>query len=175
MREYERRRDRELAGTTRSRAPAFPVESPSDQALRERYVGPLGMSGTTEPSASAYAAGTTGTMQRSPEPSAVGTSGAIEPRRPVPAVGTAGAPDRGRPRRSLLESIPRPSGANGVWLEFDGARWYSAGAAASFTPDRFEPVGVYHGFPVYRDKNGNQDQIWVSVVQDGPIAPYVKH
>src|SRR5215216_1529069 len=34
MREYERRRQHELAGTTGSRAPSFPVESPSDQALR---------------------------------------------------------------------------------------------------------------------------------------------
>jgi hypothetical protein len=61
-----------------------------------------------------------------------------------------------------------------VWLEFDGARWYSAGEAAPFTPDRFEPAGMYRGFPVYREKGGSANRIWVSVVLDGPLAPYVR-
>jgi hypothetical protein len=49
MREYERRRDRELAGTTGSRAPSFPVESPSLQALRDERIGSVGTSGIVEP------------------------------------------------------------------------------------------------------------------------------
>jgi hypothetical protein len=42
MRAYERVRDRELAGTTGSRAPAFPVRSPSIPVAEERAVGTAG-------------------------------------------------------------------------------------------------------------------------------------
>lgn len=173
VREYERRRDRELAGTTGSRAPSFPVQSPSGQALRDRPVAAVGTTGTIEPSPRMTTVSTGATLEPAPEPSAVGTAGTIEPRA-ISSVGTAGRPDRGRPRRTLVEWIPRPSGPNGVWLEFNGARWYADGLAASFSSDRFEPVGEYRGFPVYRDKTTGKNEIWVSVVKDGPLAPYVK-
>jgi hypothetical protein len=172
MREYERRRDRELAGTTGSRAPSFPVAVATDRAPREPAPGTAGMSvvGTTgivatgERSASG-ATGTTG---------AVGTTGANTPPNPTMAIGTTYSPDRGRNRRSLIESIPPPGPINGVWLEFNGARWYLDGPAATFSPDRFEPVGEYRGFPVYRDKSSTRNEIWISVVKDGPVAPYTK-
>ena len=84
-------------------------------------------------------------------------------------------PDLGRPRRtSILTAVSRTNGANGVWLAFNGARWYSSGPANVFSPDRFEPIGEYHGFPVYRNKTSGTDEIWVSVVKDGPVAPYAK-
>lgn len=143
MRVYERRRERELAGTTGSHTPTFPVGSPSVPAPRERIV-------TSE--------------------GAVGTGGTIVPRA-VP--GEAVLSTRSGPRRTVI--TPVASGAtNGVWLEFDGGRWYSSGPAASFSAGRFEPVGVHKGFPVYRDKNTGSDEIWVSVVKDGPLAPYKK-
>ena len=145
MRVYERRRERELAGTTGSHVPSFPVESPSVPAPRERTVGTAG---------------------------AVGTAGTVVPR---VASESAVVPARARPRRtSIITAASGTSAANGVWLEFSGARWYSDGPAASFSPDRFEPVGEYHGFPVYRDKTSGSDDIWVSVVRDGPLAPYAK-
>ncbi len=145
MRVYERRRERELAGTTGSHVPTFPVESPSIPAAPDRLVGTAG---------------------------AVGTSGAIVPR---PAEDSAVLADRARPRRTSIMTATPPSGAaNGIWLEFGGARWYSHGAAVSFSPDRFEPVGEYRGFPVYRDKNDRSSDIWISVVKDGPLAPYKK-
>jgi hypothetical protein len=147
VREYERRRDGELAGTTGSRVPSFPVQSPSDPAPRDRPV-------------------TTGTIEPAPRMTRVGSGVILEPA-PEP-------PDRGQSRRTLVESIPRPSGADGVWLEFNGARWYADGPAAPFSPDRFEPVGEYHGFAVYRHKASGKDAIWVSAVKNGPLAPYVK-
>ena len=61
-----------------------------------------------------------------------------------------------------------------MWLEFDGARWYADGPAATFSPDRFEPVGDYRGFAVYRDRTNRKNEIWISVVKDGPLAPYSK-
>lgn len=145
MRVYERRRERELAGTTGSHVPTFPVGSPSTPAAPDRLVGTAGV---------------------------VGTSGVIVPR---VAEDSAVLADRARPRRTSLITATPPSGAaNGVWLEFGGARWYSDGPAASFSPDRFEPVGEYRGFPVYRDKNGGSGDIWVAAVKDGPLAPYRK-
>jgi hypothetical protein len=144
MRVYERRRDRELAGTTGSHAPTFPVSSPS--------VPPTDRSVATE--------------------EAVGTGGSSVPR----AVSESALQSiRTRPRRtSILTGTAHSDAASGVWLEFDGARWYSDGPAVSFSPDRFIPMGEYHGFPVYRDKAGSSDDIWVSVVKDGPLAPYRK-
>jgi hypothetical protein len=168
MREYERRRDRELAGTTGSRAPSFPVQGPSAQLVRERSVGAVGTTGMIEPSPRTTDVTTDVAREITPAPSAGGT---IDPRATSP-VGTAGRLDRGRSRRALIETFPRPSGANGVWLEFNGARWYSGGATTSFSADRFEAVGEYRGFPVYRDKASGKNEIWVSVVKDGPLALY---
>ena len=173
MREYERRRDRELAGTTGSRAPSFPVQSPSAQVLRERTVGAVGTTGMIEPSPRTTELTTDVALETAPAPSAMGSGGTIDSRATSP-VGTAGRLDRGRSRRALIETFPRPSGANGVWLEFNGARWYAGGATTSFSPDRFEAVGEYRGFPVYRDKASGKNEIWVSVVKDGPLALYVK-
>lgn len=99
----------------------------------------------------------------------VGTAGSIVPR----VVDMTPAPPR-NPRQPALETIPRPRGTNGVWLEFNGARWFSAGDAVSYSADRFTAIGTYHGFTVYRDRTGSQDEIWVPAVTDGPLAPYRK-
>jgi len=80
-----------------------------------------------------------------------------------------------RPRRTTIETIPRPrTGNRGVWLDFVGQRWYSAGTSSSYSPDRFTKVGEYRGFPVYVEKSGKMDTIWVQVVNGGPLAPYAK-
>jgi hypothetical protein len=136
MRAYERLRDRDLAGTTGSRVPTFPVAGTSAPPPVERVVG---------------------------------TAGTI-----VPPPVVAPAPILERPARTAVESIPRPSGANGVWIQFNGTRWYSDGEAVPYSPDRFAQIGDYRGFPVYRDKSSTKNQIWVAVVKDGPLAPYAK-
>jgi hypothetical protein len=174
VREYERRRDGELAGTTGSRLPSFPGQSPSDQALRLAAAGAMGATGTAgalEPSLAGSPLITTPRWNAAA--AAVGTSGGVDDRA-VSVVGTGGAADRGLARRTLVETIPRPSGANGVWLEFNGARWYADGPATTFSPDRFVPAGQYRGFPVYREKSAENDVIWIEVVKDGPLAPYVR-
>jgi hypothetical protein len=145
MRVYERRRERELAGTTGSHVPTFPVDSPSVPPPPDRIV---------------------------PDERVAGTGGSSVPR-VVSDAGSAVMPERTRPRRTVMTPVENGV-ANGVWLEFNGARWYSDGAASSFSAERFEPVGEYRGFPVYRDKTGNTNDIWVSVVKDGPLAPYRK-
>ena len=173
MREYERRREGELAGTTGSRAPSFPVAVATEPAPGERASGTTGVTGALNVVGTSGTTSVVATGTRGGEPGPVGTSGRMESVVPT-AVGTVGVPDRARPRRSLIETIARPSAANGVWLEFNGTRWYADGPATSFSPDRFEPVGEYRGFPVYRDKMSRKDEIWVSVVKDGPVAPYTK-
>jgi hypothetical protein len=44
----------------------------------------------------------------------------------------------------------------------------------SYNADRFTPVGSYRGFPVYKDKTDSSDTVYVTVVKDGPLAPYAK-
>jgi hypothetical protein len=163
MTSYERKREGDIAGTTASRTPAFPVDVASDieyqrveRQARQAII------------ARAIAAG-----GASEAPAAVGTTGTIVAPQPAPAAGTI---DRARPQRTIVQMIPTPQRAttNGVWLEFSGARWYADGTAVSFSIDRFEPIGDYRGFPVYREKNGRSNAIWVSVVKDGPVAPYAK-
>ena len=91
-------------------------------------------------------------------------------------VGTGGTIVPAQPTRVRVGTIPEArTNLQGVWIEFDGARWYHNGAVTSYNPDRFLPVGSYRGFPVYKDKTDASDTIYVSVVQDGPLAPYSKH
>ena len=104
---------------------------------------------------------------------AVGTSG-VEIFEPViieAPLEVASAP----PTPTGMESIPRPRGTTGIWIEFEGARWYHDGAAQSYTPERFARAGDYHGFPVYREKGRAADRIWIATVTSGPLAPYKKH
>jgi hypothetical protein len=136
LRVYERRRDHDLAATTGSRTPSFPVESSSTAPAAERAVG------------------TTGTIV----PAGVGAANAV-PHAP----------------RTVMETIQRPrGGSNGVWLDFVGVRWYSSGASASYSADRFTKVGEYRGFPVYVETVGSKDTIWVQVTNGGPLAPYAR-
>ena len=152
MRTYERRRDRELAGTTGSRTPSFPVEIPGAVPAEERIVG---TAGSIAPNVV--------------EERIVGTGGSVVPNAVGSSIGVTP-----RPRRSVVETIPSPLATRGVWVEFAGARWYSAGTSTSYSPDRFTKVGEYRGFPVYLETAGRIDEIWVQVATGGPLAPYSK-
>ena len=153
MRGYERRRDGELAGTTGSRMPAFPVEIPSPltSAAEARELAPEALGSAA----------------------AVGTAGSFPP---MPARESAAAAPTNvpRPPRTRIESIPPPRDNDGVWVEYAGSRWYADGPATVFDDDRFVQIGLYRGFPVYRDKKRGAEEIWVRVVADGPVAPYAK-
>jgi hypothetical protein len=77
-------------------------------------------------------------------------------------------------RRSSAESIPGPSSNTGIWISYRGTRWHSAGAAVSYSADRFVRIGQYRGLPVYRDRHGPADEIYIPAVKDGPLAPFRK-
>jgi hypothetical protein len=154
VRPYERRREGEVAGTVASRPPSFPVQLAGETSAA---AAPLGITGVVTPAVNQPQVVV---IPETPRP--VGTTGAITSS--VPPVAPA------RPaRRANTPTIFQ------VWVPFDGARWYSAGAAVSYSADRFVQVGEYGGFPVYRDKSGNRDEIFIPSVVDGPVAPYKKN
>jgi len=84
-------------------------------------------------------------------------------------VGTSGrtaAPDRTR----LLASAVPPTGLNGIWITYDGERWFANGNAIGLNEASFREVGSYHGFPVYR-RQGDDPAIYVPTTP-GRVAPY---
>jgi hypothetical protein len=120
---------------------------------------PIASSSTIVEEAQPVATATSGSaVTSSAEPRPVGTMGTIVP--------------RARPTR--IQSIPQPRSNAGIWIEFDGARWHSAGPAVLYSPERFVSAGEYHGFPVYVDSDGKTDRIYVTAVLDGPLVPYKK-
>jgi hypothetical protein len=164
MRPYERLRSGELAGTVGNRTPSFPtapdVETSEPAARAGMAMPPIAVD--TEPAERAD-----GDRARR----AVGTSGSFivpRPARSEEPLAIEGA----RRRHTIVESIPPPRMNSGIWLEFDGKRWYSAGTAVPYSADRFTPIGDHRGFPVYRDKAEKSDEIFIAAVKDGPVAPY---
>ena len=157
MRPYERRRSGDLAGTVGSSAPSFRVTLPAEEPPQ-----------STVPGAPAPPTG-----------AAVGMSGfppAPEPAGPsaVPApVGTAGTIVPSAPAHTTIQTVQRPIGLNTVFVEFQGARWFSAGAAVPYSADRFTRIGEHLGFGVYQ-QSGQPGMIYVALLQGTPgmLAPY---
>jgi hypothetical protein len=175
LRVYERRRDGALASTSASRVPSFPIIVSTEPAPGQRIdetaaaVGGDRRIGYGALLDATRVAGVFNTADR-----VGGTAAPYDPR-PTRAADATNMADRDATTRMVMQSIPRPSTNNGIWLEFDHARWYAVGPATAFSPERFEPLGEYRGFPVYRDKMRADGAIWVSVVKDGPaVAPYAK-
>ena len=67
----------------------------------------------------------------------------------------------------------RPRAGDGVWIEFEGARWYSAGPAVPYTAARFTVIGRARGFPVYRDKTSAARRVYIpATTGSGLLSPY---
>ncbi len=158
MQPYERRRDGDLAGTTGSSVPSFPVVHPVEQSGLD-YVPGVGIVQAAAPPV-AYGV----YMERMEPGLGSGTAGA-------PAVGTAG----GEPvtPRGPLVSARRPEGATGVYGESGGARYGAAGPAVAFDPARFARVGDHHGFPVFQQK-GREKTLYLPATMgaDATLVPY---
>jgi hypothetical protein len=95
----------------------------------------------------------------------------IQPEQPA-APGTAAA--RPGTRRSASPAAPPARVNDGVWIEFQGTRYYSAGASVIYDATRFQNIGDSRGFAVYRETRGAGDRIFVAVLPDGPLAPFTK-
>jgi hypothetical protein len=100
----------------------------------------------------------------------LGTTGRavdVPPEPPFEAVGVVSVTTTNS--NAVIETGPQLSGA---WVEIEGSRWFSAGRAVDYDPTRFVPAGEYRGFPVYRERGGAGDRLFVTVVHDGPLAPF---
>jgi hypothetical protein len=142
VRPYERPRDGVLAGTVGTRTPSFPIQRDGE---------------ATSPFEPAYLV--------------ADTFQTIAPTEPVETPIASAEPPEGA-RHVIIGSVPPPGTPNGVWLTYDETRWYSAGGAVPFSSERFVQIGDYHGFPVYRAREGDPDVIFIGVSPGGPVAPY---
>jgi hypothetical protein len=154
MRPYERRREGPLAGTVGSRAPSFPVQRDIELSAGD---------GTGANQTSMFVGDVPGDTYRTVD---AGGEGAFRPSSSSAASAVAGP--------TGVQSIPPPRSPDGVWIMFEDARWYLDGQAVSFDAARFSPVGNYRGFPVYRETSGDGARIFVTVLPNGPVAPFVR-
>ncbi len=174
MQPYIRRRSGEIAGTMGSTNPGLPIErDDTSRALTRAPQAPGPPTGLADTPIDRVA-GAAPT-----EPGAVGTAGRVEQ-----ATGTAGtiaappAPVSNRvvllPRPRPLVTAARPTGVNGVYVEFDSARWYSSGSTLELD-STFRRIGEYHGFPVYV-RGDDRSTIYIPVAANvrALVAPYAK-
>ena len=151
MQPYERIRRGDLAGTTGSRTPAFPVRVTSD-----RFEFPEAAGAPTE-------------LAR--PIGAIAASEVVSPVTPNGSVGMTGvqvaAP---RSQAAPMVSINRPESNDGVWIHYQGTKWVSAGAAVPLRPTEFRPIGQYEGFPVFVRKD--EDKTIYLPTRAGLVAPY---
>jgi hypothetical protein len=154
MRPYERRREADLAGTTGSRAPSFPTDRDSELDV-------------ARPTDAIDAQAMAPDDDSSPTP----LDARVQPRRGerVPATSARGGVVS---RPTYVQSFPSPTSNAGIWIAYDGARWFLRGDAQPFDAARFVAVGDYRGFPVYRERSGARDDIYVPSVEGGPLAHY---
>lgn len=169
MQPYERRRTGEMAGTSGSSAPSFPVTSPAEIAPGMVTASPVLQAAAPPMLGSPIVFDNTPARQTAvlvapmaAPPQAVGTSG----RAPLP-VGTSG-------RVAPAPAARRPQAANGIFIEFNDARWFSSGPPALFDAKIFERVGELRGLPVYTAR-GRRATIFVPVAEGlDLLAPYSK-
>ena len=162
MQPYERRRDFDLAGTQGSSAPAIsPALSPS--------VGP-----TT--SASPYGAPSP-LMAQAAAPPFIGAPIIFdEPLRPaesaVPEPPQPAAPAQPVATTGVTPLPIRRGAANGIYMEFNDARWFISGQPVSLDVGRLMQVGETQGFPVYATARG-ASTIYVPISRGSDsYAPY---
>ena len=160
MQPYERVRSGDLAGTAGSRPSSFPAQT----APARRDVPVAAVSPTTAPqpvgaisafTPEAGAVGTTGVARRVDARTIVGTTGSI-------ATSGTGTP---------LVSVRRAESNDGIWLDFMGEKWVSAGAAVPLDASRFVRVGERAGYPVYARQGLDEDRIYLPT-RAGLVAPY---
>lgn len=140
MQPYERRRTGDLAGTTGNRAPSFPVA--------------IGAEAASEPEPVVSEPQTADDTLTEEDLIAVATSGRSITEAP-----------RGAPG-----SVRRPVGINGVWITYDGQRWFAAGKAVRLD-SHFTRSGRYHDFPVYR--RSGDERLYLPTAE-GMVAPYAR-
>jgi hypothetical protein len=162
---YERRRDGDLAGTTGSQAPSFPVAIAAEAAPdRTRAGWPGGTTAAVEPA-------------EAPEEQSIQSLMEAAPATPVGTAGTVARPTRGVSRDArAFAALERPAGINAVFVVFQGSRWQPAGPAVPFNETEYRVVGEYRGFPVFADDpsspRAGAKMIYLPS-RSGMLTPYV--
>lgn len=157
MQPYQRRRDGALTGTTGSTTPAFPPEVSTDMRRTVPAAGVAEMEGLRQaPAAPDYA------------PAYDVASPAEAPAR-APVAATTG---RTVPlvERGPLVTATQPQGVNGIWITYDGQRWFAGGAPIASSDAGLTQIGTYDGFPVYR-RGDDTSRIYIPGA-DGLVAPF---
>lgn len=159
MQPYERLRRGDLAGTTGSRTPSFPVRG-TPEALAYPPQAAVSPTQTQLPigAISAYtlpgpAQGTTTLDMRGGE------------RVTAPA-----PPDVPRQDEPPIVSLLPPENNDGLWVRYAGEKWVSAGRAVPLRAAEFRRVGDYAGFPVFA-RQAEDDRIYLPT-RAGLVAPY---
>ena len=70
-----------------------------------------------------------------------------------------------------MTTVARPTTNDGIWIEYLGEKWLSAGVAVRLTPAGFRVVGNYEGFPVFARRDTAEQVIYVPI-REGLVAPY---
>jgi hypothetical protein len=143
---YERLRRGDLAGTTGSRTPSFPVGTQYEgRGIAQAPVSPTNL----------------------PRPlGAIGAytpDTALSPSARTPAPSQAPAP----PAVALLQ----PVNNDGIWVMYGGLKWVSAGSAVPLRAADFQLVGEYYGFPVFARQGVKENVIYIPT-RAGLVAPY---
>jgi hypothetical protein len=162
---YERLRRGDLAGTTGSVAPSFPV------ALRPD--GPVTQMAAAAPTNLPLSVGAISAFTPDVTPPVVyavaaPAAAACACDQPAPSVAPVVAAPLSTSGGPLALTIRRPDNNDGLWLRYDGATWVSSGAAEPRTSG-FIQVGEYAGFPVFRKPGGGD--IYLET-RDNLLAPY---
>lgn len=157
MQPYARPRSGELTGT----AGSLPTTLPTPPET----VPPAGLA----PRAAAPPASTTTSLPvQQPRPMVAEPVGTAARQVPAP-VGTAGPLP---PRPSHVSIGGKPQGENAMFIEFQGRRWYPAGAAAPMDVSAMVRVGEYHGFDVFSMAH-ERDEIVIPSTRSG--AAFVRY
>lgn len=147
---YERRRSGELAGTTGSHAPEFPVDILPWETRAEGQAWPA----QAAPSSRQWRGDEqVGTRQR--EWSAEEEQARQRLLQPPGRIETVRAPENNR----------------GIWIRYENTRWEISGKAMPFDASRFSKIGEYFGFPVYATRGS--EEIFIPAA-DGMVAVYRK-
>jgi hypothetical protein len=174
MQPYERRRTGQLAGTTGNTAPSFPTDIGVQGMMGTEGIA-VDLAQTPGPPdfARPYDVAPVGERARP-----VGSGQAVLTRSERVAVGpvsseaiaAGGQSIVYAPRGKPQATSPRRKALNGMWVEFDGQRWFADGTAEVFDSGQFSERGVYHGFTVY-SRRGERGAIYIPSVP-GLVTPY---
>jgi hypothetical protein len=102
-----------------------------------------------------------------------------EPMEPPPASRPSTAENLGAPARPRSSDAPtmlnsevlrRAENNDGIWIQFRGEKWVTAGKAVPLRSSEFRAVGQYAGFPVFA-RNGSDEVIYLPT-RGGLVAPY---